>query len=192
MGKGGEETYNLQLHGLAVEFDGSDFLRCLVSACSYHTFHAISSAITAATAASPQPIASLSHANQAAAATAATSTSATKKPGNARVATHKINTNSRDVALRVRVIGESEQQARLADARVSDQEQLEEVVVSIFFSTSQHHITSHIALHLCVWKLGTSEGAEASSARCLGGERGAMGSAGTLRYVSDGLFVVCE
>lgn len=44
--------------------------------------------------------------------------------------THKVNTDGGDVALCVCVVGESKQQARLSNARVSDEEQLEEVVVS--------------------------------------------------------------
>ena len=44
--------------------------------------------------------------------------------------THKVNANSGDVALGVGIIRKSKQQARLAHARVSDQEQLEEVIVS--------------------------------------------------------------
>ena len=45
--------------------------------------------------------------------------------------THKIDTDGRDVALGVSVVGESEQQTRLSDTRVTDQEELEEVVVSV-------------------------------------------------------------
>jgi hypothetical protein len=50
--------------------------------------------------------------------------------------THEVHANSRDVALRVRVIRETEQQTRLADARVTDQQQLEQVV------TAQHNVVA--------------------------------------------------
>ena len=45
--------------------------------------------------------------------------------------TYEINTNSRDVALRVCIIGEPQQQAGLPNTRVPDEEELEEVVVSV-------------------------------------------------------------
>ena len=44
---------------------------------------------------------------------------------------YEINPNSRDVALGVRIISESKQQARLSDTRVTDEEELEEVIVSV-------------------------------------------------------------
>jgi hypothetical protein len=44
--------------------------------------------------------------------------------------THKIHADGGDVALRICVIGKAEQQAGLADTRVADEEQLEEIVVS--------------------------------------------------------------
>lgn len=44
--------------------------------------------------------------------------------------TYEVDTDGGDVALSVGIIGEPEQQARLADTRVSDEEELEEVVVS--------------------------------------------------------------
>jgi hypothetical protein len=44
---------------------------------------------------------------------------------------YEVNTDGGDVALGVGVVCESEQQAGLADARVSDQEELEEVIVSV-------------------------------------------------------------
>lgn len=44
--------------------------------------------------------------------------------------THKINADGGDVALRVCVIGKAQQQAGLADTRVTDEEEFEEVVVS--------------------------------------------------------------
>ena len=43
---------------------------------------------------------------------------------------YKVDTNSRDVALSVRVVGKSQQQARLSHARITDKEKLEEVIVS--------------------------------------------------------------
>ena len=45
--------------------------------------------------------------------------------------TYKVDTNRRNVALSVRVVRKSEQQARLADARVSDEKQLEKVIAAI-------------------------------------------------------------
>ena len=45
--------------------------------------------------------------------------------------THKVDTDGRDVALGVCVVGETEEQARLSDTRVTDEEELEEVVVSV-------------------------------------------------------------
>lgn len=48
-----------------------------------------------------------------------------------RHSTYEVNTDSRDVALGVGVVCESEQQTRLSDTRVADQEELEEVVVSV-------------------------------------------------------------
>ena len=44
--------------------------------------------------------------------------------------THKVDADGGDVALCVCVVGESKQQARLSDTRVTDEEELEEVVVS--------------------------------------------------------------
>jgi len=44
--------------------------------------------------------------------------------------TYEINTNGGDVGLCVGIIGKSQKQARLSDTRVSNEEQLEEVVVS--------------------------------------------------------------
>jgi len=41
----------------------------------------------------------------------------------------KVDTNRADVALGVGVVREAQQQARLTDARVADEQQLEEVVV---------------------------------------------------------------
>lgn len=43
---------------------------------------------------------------------------------------YEINANSRNIALGVGVVGESQQQARLSDTGISNQEELEEVVVS--------------------------------------------------------------
>lgn len=45
--------------------------------------------------------------------------------------THKVDADGRDVALGVCVVGKTEEQARLSDTRVSDEEKLEEIVVSI-------------------------------------------------------------
>ena len=42
----------------------------------------------------------------------------------------KINPNGRNIALRIRIIREPQQQTGLADARVPDKEQLEKVIVS--------------------------------------------------------------
>ena len=44
--------------------------------------------------------------------------------------TYEVDTNGRDVGLGVCVIGKSQQQARLSDARVSNKQELEEVIVS--------------------------------------------------------------
>jgi hypothetical protein len=45
--------------------------------------------------------------------------------------THKVNADRGDVALCVCVIGKSKQQARLSDTRITDEEELEEVIVSV-------------------------------------------------------------
>ena len=45
--------------------------------------------------------------------------------------THEVDTDGRNVALSVCVVGKTEQQAGLSDTRVTDEEELEEVVVSI-------------------------------------------------------------
>lgn len=45
----------------------------------------------------------------------------------------EVHTNGRNVALGIGVVGEPQQQARLSDARVTDEEELEEVVVSARF-----------------------------------------------------------
>jgi len=47
-----------------------------------------------------------------------------------RHVTYEVHTNGRNIAFRVGIIGETKKQARLSDTRVTDQEQLEEVVVS--------------------------------------------------------------
>lgn len=47
------------------------------------------------------------------------------------VSTYEVNADGRDVALSVGVVGESEQQTRLSDTGVTDQKELEEVVVSV-------------------------------------------------------------
>jgi hypothetical protein len=79
-------AYNLQLDGLAIEFNSADFLRHV----------------------------SLSRADR------------------RRICgcTHEVDTDGRNVALCVCVVCETEKQAGLSDTGVSDQEQLEEVVVS--------------------------------------------------------------
>ena len=48
-----------------------------------------------------------------------------------RRAAYKVDPDGGNVAFCVGVIGKSKQQARLSDARVSDKEELEQVVVSI-------------------------------------------------------------
>lgn len=45
--------------------------------------------------------------------------------------THKVDTDCGNVALSVCVVRKSEQQAGLSDTRVTDQEELEEIVVSV-------------------------------------------------------------
>jgi len=45
--------------------------------------------------------------------------------------THKVDADGGDVALCVCVVGEPEQQARLSDTRVTDEEKFEEVIVSV-------------------------------------------------------------
>ena len=51
-------------------------------------------------------------------------------PAPLSVFTYEVNPNSRDVAFRVGVIGETEQQARLSNTGVSDEEELKKVIVS--------------------------------------------------------------
>jgi hypothetical protein len=79
-------AYDLQLHRLAVELDGPDFLRASVSG-------------------GPTGLSFVR-------------------------ATYEVDADGRDVGLCVGVVGETQQQARLADTGVSDEQQLEEVVVS--------------------------------------------------------------
>jgi hypothetical protein len=43
---------------------------------------------------------------------------------------YKVNTDRRDVGLGVGVVGETQEQARLSNTGVTDEEQLEEIVVS--------------------------------------------------------------
>lgn len=43
---------------------------------------------------------------------------------------YKVHPNSRDVAFRVCVVGKSQQQTRLSNTRVTDQQELEKIVVS--------------------------------------------------------------
>jgi hypothetical protein len=45
--------------------------------------------------------------------------------------TYEVNTDRRDVAFGVGIIGKTKQQARLSNTGVTDEEQLEKVVVSI-------------------------------------------------------------
>jgi hypothetical protein len=45
--------------------------------------------------------------------------------------THEVDADGGDVALCVCVVGEPEQQARLSDTRIADEEELEEVIVSV-------------------------------------------------------------
>lgn len=44
--------------------------------------------------------------------------------------TYEVDTNGRDVGLCVGVIGESQEEARLSNTGITDEEKLEEVVVS--------------------------------------------------------------
>jgi hypothetical protein len=44
--------------------------------------------------------------------------------------TYEVHADRRDVALRVRIVRKPQEQARLSDAGVSDQEQLEKIIVS--------------------------------------------------------------
>lgn len=53
-----------------------------------------------------------------------------RSPAESR-STYEVNTDGRNVAFRVGVIGETEQQTRLSNTGVSDEEELEEVIVSI-------------------------------------------------------------
>ena len=45
--------------------------------------------------------------------------------------THKVDSDGGDVAFRIGVVSEPEEQAGLSDARVSDEQELKEVVVSV-------------------------------------------------------------
>lgn len=45
--------------------------------------------------------------------------------------THEIDADGGDVALSIRIIGEPQQQARLANSGVTNEQELEEVVVSV-------------------------------------------------------------
>ncbi|GAT27661.1 autophagy protein Apg9 [Aspergillus luchuensis] len=47
--------------------------------------------------------------------------------------TYEVNSDGGDVALRVGIVGKTEEQARLSNTRVSDEEQLEEII------TQCHH-----------------------------------------------------
>jgi len=46
-------------------------------------------------------------------------------------ATYEVDTDGRDIRLGIGVIGESQKKARLSDTGITDEEELEEVVVSI-------------------------------------------------------------
>lgn len=56
---------------------------------------------------------------------------AVNNPAEPISATYKINADSRDVAFRVGIIGKTEQEARLSNTGVSDEEKLEKIIVSI-------------------------------------------------------------
>jgi hypothetical protein len=83
----GAGSYNLKLHGLAVQLNSADFLR----EDSQHRRHV-----------------SLD-----------------------KGSTYEVHADGGDVAFCVGIVGESKQQARLSDSRISDEKELEEVVVSI-------------------------------------------------------------
>lgn len=87
-------TYDLQLHGLAVELDCSDFLEQKVSV---------------------SPFRLLGDAGGV---------------GQIREGAYEVDTDRGDVGLGVGIIGETQQQAGLSHTGVTDEEQLEEVVVS--------------------------------------------------------------
>lgn len=58
--------------------------------------------------------------------------------------THKIDTDGRDVGLGVGVIGESQEKTRLSNTGVSDEEELEEVVVSSWCQIQKIIKESHL------------------------------------------------
>jgi hypothetical protein len=78
-------AYDLQLHRLAVELDGPDFLQQSVDA---------------------------------------------RRRGCSRGGAYEVDADGGDVGLCVGVVGEPQEQARLADTGVTDEQQLEEIVVS--------------------------------------------------------------
>lgn len=84
---GGRQAYDLQLHSLAIQLDGSDLLYGVLAA-------------------------------------------AVLTSGRMRSA-YEVDTDCGDVGLSVGVVGESEEQAGLSNTGVTDEEQLEEVVVSV-------------------------------------------------------------
>ena len=51
-------------------------------------------------------------------------------PSTAAYGTYKVNTDSGNIALCVCIVGKTKEQARLSDTGVTDEEELEEVVVS--------------------------------------------------------------
>lgn len=57
--------------------------------------------------------------------------SSTRVPPSNTNTTHKVDADGGDVALRVRVVREAQQEAGLAHARVPDQQQLEQVVTAV-------------------------------------------------------------
>jgi hypothetical protein len=59
--------------------------------------------------------------------------------------TYEVDTDGGDVGLCVGIVGESQQQARLPDTRVSDEQELEEVVVSVAPSVSSSAFTVDIS-----------------------------------------------
>lgn len=76
--------------------------------------------------------------------------------------TYKVNTDSRNIGFRVGVVGETKEQARLSDTGISDEEKLEEVVVSIVawhqltFSTQYLLEFGRIVIMLKAWGINLS------------------------------------
>ena len=142
---------NLQLDGLTLELDGADFLkgRDGVGGARQQRRTACGGMVESAAAAAslrgtPAVIASsavFSHVSAARMATRLAKKSAASKLGTWAEAgsgswlaamlarTHKVDANRGDVALRVGVIGKAQQEAGLADARIADEDELENVIV---------------------------------------------------------------